>query len=72
MYYGEYLYAADNAPHDENRRSVFSWRPGCPINKDDREISVGTIRNIYQNEYMYPDDMSTTNRLYDYIVPFHY
>ena len=58
VYYGEYLYAADKKI-DEERRRVYSWIPGGPVNNGDWKISLGSIRNINHNENMYADDMAT-------------
>ncbi|MCB1073124.1 MAG: hypothetical protein KDK96_08515 [Chlamydiia bacterium] len=57
----EYLYAADYEPFDDDRRRVFTWRPGNPVNQGDWKLeqsSSGTfcILNKKQGEYLYAAD----------------
>ncbi|AFY29172.1 hypothetical protein Cyagr_2051 [Cyanobium gracile PCC 6307] len=57
----EYLYAADYKPFDDDRRHVFTWRPGNPVNQgywriDDMGDLGKRIYNLHQGEYLYAAD----------------
>lgn len=61
VYFGEYLYSADDAPYNNNLRRVFTLRNGAAPTSD-WEIRVtdgaNTIRSRRHNEYMYASDIS--------------
>lgn len=57
----EYLYAADYKPFDNDRRRVFTWRPGVPVSQgnwriDDKGAQGKFIYNLKQGEYLYAAD----------------
>lgn len=59
--HGEYMYAADYAPFDDDRRRVFTWRPKNPVSQGTwrlEPVSPGRVRifNTMQCEYMYAAD----------------
>ncbi|GLQ76471.1 RICIN domain-containing protein [Vibrio penaeicida] len=63
----EYLYAADFAPYDQDRRRVFTWRPGhAPVQGQWKieNIANGQVRilNTHQNEYLYAADFQPFDR----------
>jgi len=60
---GEYLYAADFSPFDDDRRRVFTWILGTPVTTGEwrlEDIGNGTVRlfNIHQQEYLYAADFA--------------
>lgn len=57
---GGYIYAADFAPKDKDRRRVFAWRRGNRISQGEWHCTLNSnkyfMRNTKQNEYMYCAD----------------
>lgn len=59
-YHKEYLYASSYEPFDKDRRQVFTWRPGEPVDQGIwRLIPVSGVNNLYNifnefhKEYLY-------------------
>ncbi|MCJ7454469.1 MAG: ankyrin repeat domain-containing protein [Wolbachia endosymbiont of Homalodisca vitripennis] len=54
---GEYLYAADYAQYDDERRSVFTWVGGDQVKNDEWNIipkgDICDLVNVGQREYLY-------------------
>lgn len=64
--HGEYLYAADFKPFDNDRRRVFTWRPGNRVKQGTwrlEPVSPSEVRifNTYQLEYLYAADYKPYN-----------
>lgn len=65
--HGEYLYAADYALFDKDRRQVFTWRPGGRISQGKWQLipqgnNTYLIYNKQHEEYLYAADFSPYDR----------